>query len=73
MRPCDFCVGREYLYVVSSEFPHCERYIRANRTCELALPDAELDRLYKQDLKLREARAELAAKKARLRKQQLII
>jgi hypothetical protein len=69
MRLCDFCTGREFLCVVSPESPHCKRCIRANRVCELAFPNAELDRLYKQDLKLREARAELTAKKTRLRKQ----
>jgi hypothetical protein len=69
MRPCDFYVNRKFLYVISPEFPYYKRYIRANRVCELALPDVKLDRLYKQDLKLREARAELAAKGTRLRKQ----
>jgi hypothetical protein len=68
MRPYDFYVNRRSLCVVSPESSYCERCIRANRVYELALSDAEFNRLYKQDLKLREARAELAIKETRLRK-----
>jgi hypothetical protein len=69
MRPYDFCINRGSLYVVSPESAHYKRYIRVNRVYKLASPDVKFDRLYKQNLKLRKTRAELAIKKTRLRKQ----
>jgi len=68
MRFCDFYTGRGFLYIISLESSYCKRCIRVNRVCELAFSNAELDRLYKQNLKFREARAELAVKKTRFRK-----
>jgi hypothetical protein len=73
MRPYDFCVDYGFFYIMSLESSYCSRCLRANRVCELAPPDTEFDRIYKQDLKLREARAKHAAKEVRLRKQQLAV
>jgi hypothetical protein len=52
MRFCAYYFARDFLYVLRAESPHYERYYRANRQCELAPPDTEIKRLFKQERKL---------------------
>jgi hypothetical protein len=47
IRPCAYCSTRGFLYILGAESPHYERYYRANRQCELAPPNAEIERLLK--------------------------
>jgi hypothetical protein len=52
MRPCTYCFIRDFLCVLGPELPYCEQCYRANCQCELALPDAEIERFLKQERKL---------------------
>ena len=45
IRPYRFYVFRNLFYVISDLFKYCEQYFRSKRSCELALPDAEIKRL----------------------------
>ncbi|KAA6408822.1 MAG: hypothetical protein FRX48_07166 [Lasallia pustulata] len=80
MRPCRRCVtgGRECL--TSPESDRCSACVRSGVSCDLAISPAELDRVEEELLRLRkekedvsvrkrELKAELRAKKERLRKQ----
>lgn len=73
MRPCAYCSTRGFLCVLGAESPHCERCYRANRQCELAPPDAEIERLLKQERKLFGEAKEAQAKAIRLSKQRRAI
>jgi hypothetical protein len=68
MRPYAYCSTRGFLYVLGAESPHCERYYRANRQCELVPPDAEIERFLKQERKLFGEAKEAQAKVIRLSK-----
>jgi hypothetical protein len=52
MRPYTYYSTRGFLYILGTESPYYERYYRANRQYELAPPDAEIERLLKQERKL---------------------
>jgi hypothetical protein len=69
MRPCSYCSTRDFLCILSSESPHCERCFRVNRQCKLAPPDAEIERLHKEAKKLFERTKKARAKAVRLAKQ----
>ena len=45
MRFCRFCIFRNLFYVVFNLSKYYEQYFRNKRFCELALPDAEIERL----------------------------
>jgi hypothetical protein len=69
MRPYAYYSSRGFLYVLGAESPHCERYYRANRQCELAPPDTEIERLLKQKRKLFGEAKKTQTKTIRLNKQ----
>jgi hypothetical protein len=73
MRPCTYCSIRGFLCVLGPELPHCEQCYRANRQCELAPPDAEIERLLKQERKLFGEAKETQAKAIRFNKQRRAI
>jgi hypothetical protein len=52
MRPCQFCVFRNFLYVISDLSKYCEQYFRSKRFCELTPPNAEIKRLLRQKKEL---------------------
>jgi hypothetical protein len=68
MRPYAYCFTRGFFCVLEAESPYCERYYRINRQCELAPPDAEIERLLKQERKLFGETKEAQAKAIRLSK-----
>jgi hypothetical protein len=68
MRLCAYCFTRGFLCVLRAESPYYERYYRANRQYELAPPDAEIERLFKQDRKLFSEAKKAQAKAIRLSK-----
>jgi hypothetical protein len=47
MRVYIYYFTRDFLYVLDSESLYCERYYRANRQCELAPSNVEIERLLK--------------------------
>jgi hypothetical protein len=69
MRPCAFCVSRNFLCVISDVSSHCERYYRSGRYCELTPPTAEMSRIIEEDQKLSEKLIEAESRALRLRKQ----
>jgi hypothetical protein len=73
MRPCAYCSTRGFLCVLGAESPHYERCYRANRQYKLAPPDAEIERLLKQERKLFGETKEAQAKTIRLSKQRRAI
>jgi hypothetical protein len=73
IRPCAYYSTRGFLYILRAESPHCERYYRANRQCELAPPDTEIERLLKQKRKLFGETKKAQAKAIRLSKQRRAI
>jgi hypothetical protein len=74
MRPCSYCVSRDYLCVMSDKSEHCEQCVRKHRHCELAPPaDGVVERLTVQSLRLQEEALAAEAKAIRLRKQRRIV
>jgi hypothetical protein len=74
MRPCSYCVSRDYLCVMSAASEHCEQCIRKHRHCELAPPaDGEFERLAAQERHLTEEALAAEAKAMRLRKQRRLV
>ena len=69
MRAYTYCFTRGFLCVLGSELSYCERCYRANRQCELIPPDAEIERLLKQERKLFSEAKEAQVKAIRLNKQ----
>jgi hypothetical protein len=69
MRPCASCVSHGTLCVLSSIDERCEQCYRSQRSCELASPWSEFDKLYKEKEKIRQQRLEAKLKAVRLRKQ----
>jgi hypothetical protein len=70
MRPCAACVRLGVACVLSSLDERCEQCYRNLRSCDLASPWSEYDRLRVQEEKLRDQRLEAEMKAARLRKQE---
>jgi hypothetical protein len=70
IRPCASCVSHGTLCVLSSIDERCEQCYRSQRSCELASPWPEFDRLYKEKEKIRQQRLEAELKAVRLRKQE---
>jgi hypothetical protein len=60
MRPCSACTRVGAFCVTFPESESCEQCVRFHRSCELAWPAAEVERLYKADdellVKMAEAR-----------------
>jgi hypothetical protein len=52
MRFYAYYFSRGFLCILGAESSYCERYYRANRQYELAPPDTEIERLFKQKRKL---------------------
>jgi hypothetical protein len=73
MRPCAACVSSGALCVLSSRDERCEQCYRFNRSCELASPWAEDDRLKQKEEKLREERLKAESEAVRLRKQERLV
>lgn len=65
MRPCSACSSRGALCVISAISDKCEQCYRFGRSCELAPPLAEIDRLGEQEEKLRQEVLEAEAKAIR--------
>jgi hypothetical protein len=73
MRPCRFCVSRGLLCVVSDLSEHCEQCFRSKRSCELAPPDAEMERLLRQKKEFFDKAMEAKAKATRFAKQHRLV
>jgi hypothetical protein len=73
MRPCDFCVLRQILYIMSSDSEHYSTCVRVGRSCELAPSYQEIKRLDKVEDKLIQEMVEAEAKLFRLRKQRRLL
>ena len=73
MRPCQSCVSRGLLCVVSDMSEHCEQCFRVKRSCELAPPDAEMERLLRQKKELFDKAMEAKAKATRFAKQHRLV
>src|SRR5450755_435002 len=70
MRPCQHCLSRFLLCVVSKHSDHCEECVRHYRQCDLAPPNySELEKLSQQERKLYREAQEAKAKAIRLSKQ----
>jgi hypothetical protein len=69
MRPCAPCVRLGVLCVVSDAHESCEQCLRSTRSCDLASPLAEVERIFKKTEKLQAEAFEAEAKAHRLRKQ----
>jgi hypothetical protein len=68
MRPCRSCVSRDFLCVVSELSEHCEQCFRSKRSCELAFPDIEIERLLRQKKELFDKAMETKVKATRFAK-----
>jgi hypothetical protein len=73
MRPCSACTKANVDCVLSSLDERCEQCYRNRRSCELASPWAEFDRIHQQKEKIREQRLEAERKAIRLRKQERLL
>jgi hypothetical protein len=73
MRFCAYYFTRGFLCVLGAESSYYERYYRANRQCELASLNAEIERLLKQERKLFGEAKKAQAKAIRLNKQRRAI
>ena len=73
MRPCQSCVSRGLLCVVSELSEHCEQCFRSKRSCELAPPDIEMERLLRQKKELFDKAMEAKAKATRFAKQHRLV
>ena len=78
--PCSSCNSFNVSCTTSNLSDRCEQCSRYNRSCELAAPDTELDRLEKKDqeldeeiLQLNKQAFEASAKVLRLKKQKQLI
>lgn len=69
MRPCSSCVRLSVPCFTSPAHESCEQCLRANRSCDLAAPLAEIDRVLQKAEKLQTEALEAEAKAHRLRKQ----
>jgi hypothetical protein len=68
MRAYSFCRTHNFLYVIAPEFSYYERYFRSYLKCELAPPDAKVERLFKKEERLISEITAAYAKTSRLRK-----
>jgi hypothetical protein len=68
MRPCRFCVSRDFFYVVFNLFEHCEQCFRNKHFCELTPLDAEMERLLRQKKEFFDKVIEVKAKVTRFAK-----
>jgi hypothetical protein len=68
MRACSYCRIYNFFCVVAPESFYCERCFRSYLECELALPDAKIERLLKEEERLVFEIAAAYAKISRLRK-----
>jgi hypothetical protein len=68
MRLCQSYVSRGLFCVVSDMSEYCEQCFRAKRSCELALSDAEMERLLRQKKELFDKAMEAKAKATRFAK-----
>jgi hypothetical protein len=68
MRFCRFCVSRGLLCVVFDLSEYCEQCFRRKRFCELAPPDAEMERLLRQKKEFFDKVIEAKAKVTRFAK-----
>jgi hypothetical protein len=73
MRPCASCVSSGTLCVLSARDERCEQCYRFNRSCELASPWVEDDRLKRKEEQLREERLRAEQEAVRLRKQERLV
>jgi hypothetical protein len=73
MRPCASCVSRGLLCVISPLDERCEQCFRNQRSCELAAPWKEFDRLAKHSERLQTEAIEAEAKASQLRKQRRLV
>jgi hypothetical protein len=73
MRSCRFCISRDFFYVISNLSKYCEQCFRSKRFCELASPDAEIERLLRQKRKLFDKAMEIKIKVTRFIKQHKLI
>ena len=73
MRPCQSCVSRGLLCVVSELSEHCEQCFRNKRSCELTPPDIEMERLFRQKKELFDKAMEAKTKATRFAKQHRLI
>jgi len=73
MRPCASCVSSGTLCVLSARDERCEQCYRFNRSCDLASPWAEDDRLKKKEEQLREERLKAEQAAVQLRKQERLV
>jgi hypothetical protein len=69
MRPYALCVSHSTLCVLSPIDERCEQCYRNQRSCELASPWSEFDKLYKEKEKIRQQRLKAELKAVRLCKQ----
>jgi hypothetical protein len=68
IRAYTYYFTRGFFCVLGAESLYYERYYRANRQCELASPDTEIERLLKQERKLFSEIKEAQTKVIRLSK-----
>jgi hypothetical protein len=69
MRPCSSCVSFWVACILSSVDERCEQCCRFNRSCELAAPWKEAERILKKKEDVERQIIEAEAKALRLRKQ----
>jgi len=68
MRPCSYCISVGEFCVLSTLDERCEQCYRGNRSCDLASPWAEDDRLKAKEEILREKRLRAEAEAVKIRK-----
>jgi hypothetical protein len=73
MRPCSACVSRGLTCVVSQLDERCEQCYRNQRSCELAQPWDEFNRVLKKKKELDKQILAAEAKAIRLRKQRRLL
>jgi hypothetical protein len=69
MRPCALYTRLGVLCVTSTAHESCKQCLRSTRSCDLASPLAEVERIFKKTEKLQAEALEAEAKAHRLRKQ----
>jgi len=73
MRPCNHCSNRSVECRVGTGSDRCVECVRLGRKCDLAVSEAEWERVRKERARLRAELSETLAKAARLQKQQELI
>ncbi len=73
MRPCNHCFNRSVKCRVGTGFDRCVECVHLGRKCDLAVSEAEWERVRKKRARLRAELSETLAKAARLQKQQELI